>query len=176
MTIFGLHYRPAPYTPTGRLLRLWPLAAMELRSLFKSIWGVLLFGACALPTLGRMFFLLIWLGVIAFGRRGAPRDMPSEMVEFVPTNVDFYVEQVVAPEQGMLVFLLLTAFVSSRAVAKDRATSALELYWTRGISPFGYFAAKWFGTFLLVASLTVLAPLFLWVIGVLFAVVNVCIG
>lgn len=171
MTIHGLHYRPAPYEPTGPLQRLLPIVVLEARGLFRTPWGVLLFAGCALPTLFRTVFLLIWLGVLAVGgqMRGAARHAPDQLREFVPTNVEFYVEQIVAPEQGMFVFLLLTAFTTARAIAKDRATNGLELLWTRGISPFGYFAAKWFGSFLLLASLTIGGPLLLWTIGVLFA-------
>ncbi len=171
MTIHGLDYRPGPYQPTGPWRRLWPLAALEFRGLFRTVWGIVLYGICCVPAVFRLMFLLVYLGVIAFGgpMRGAGDHTPRELRGFLPTSVEFYVDQVVAPDQGMFVFLLLTAFTTARVIAKDRATNALELYWTRGIAPLGYFAAKWFGSFLLVATLTVVAPVLLWLVGVLLA-------
>ena len=58
--------------------------------------------------------------------------------------------------------LMLTSMVVARCIARDRATNGLELYWTRGISPWGYVFGKWLGGFLLTASMTVLMPLVLW--------------
>lgn len=177
MTVYGLDYRPKPYEPTSATARLLPLAASEFRALFRSRWGIVLFVFCSFPTLGRLFMLLAWLGVLAFG--GGParhladnvaENAPSELRDFVPTNVGFYMEPVVGMEQGaFLVLLLLTAMSTARAIAKDRATNALELYWTRGISPFGYFGAKWSGSFALVGTLTIGGPLLLWLTGVLLA-------
>jgi hypothetical protein len=48
-------------------------------------------------------------------------------------------------------------------------TNALELYWTRGISPRAYLFAKWLGSFMLVSLLTVAVPLVLWLSAVLLA-------
>lgn len=171
MTIFGMRYRPAPYTEVGGLRRLWPLARLELGALFRSRWGVALFFLCAFPSLVRLVMLLVWLGVLGIGpapqlRRGPAPDILQGLL---PDRPDFYVEPVVATEQGFFVLLLLTALTTARAVAKDRATNALEFYWTRGISPRGYFLAKWCGATLLVATLTVGVPVLLWLLGVLLS-------
>lgn len=173
MTVYGLDYRPGPYQPTSRLQRLWPLAWMEFRALFRRWWGILLFVVCLGPVIVRLVMLLVWLGVLSFdGRaaRQAVREVPSELQGFLPTNVAFYVEPVVALEQGALfVLLMLTAMTGARAIAKDRATNALELYWTRGISPLGYFLGKWWGSFLLLGCLTIASPVLLWTTGSLLA-------
>jgi len=120
----------------------------------------------------RFVMMLIWLGLLAFdGRsaRHAAHDVPNELQGFVPTNVKFYVDSIVALEQGFFVLLLLSAMTCARAIAKDRATNALELYWTRGISPLGYFLGKWLGGFLLIGCLTILGPALLWLTGALLA-------
>ncbi|MGE3171107.1 MAG: hypothetical protein AB7O97_00690 [Planctomycetota bacterium] len=172
MTVHGLDYRPGPYRPTGRLQRLWPLAVVEFRSLFRGKWSIALFLVCAFPSLVRLVLLLFWLGVLGVGgdrARRAGAAAPGEFGQFVPTNIDFYVEQVVAPNHGLLPLLVLTALTTARAVAKDRATNALELYWTRGISPLQYFAGKWLGALMQIGTLTVGVPVVLWVVGVIFA-------
>lgn len=172
MTVYGLDYRPGPYQPTTRLQRLWPLAWMEFRALFRHKWGILLFLFCIGPAIVRLVFLLVWLGVLSFdGRaRHVAHDVPNEFQGFIPTNVGFYVEPVVAMEQGaFFFFLLLSAMTSARAIARDRGTNALELFWTRGISPTGYFLGKWFGSFLLLGCMTIAAPVALWAIGTVLA-------
>ena len=166
MTIHGQQYRPAPYQPTSRWQRLQPLIRLEFTTLFRHRWGVLAFIVCIMPSIGRLVMLLSWLGVLAFG---GPRMRGNAPPQLQPDRIDFYVDAIVAPEQGMFVFLCLTALATARAVAKDRRTNALELYWTRGISPRGYFLGKWLGTFLLVSSMTVATPLLLWLTGVLLA-------
>ncbi len=171
MTVYGLDYRPRAYQPIGRLQRLAPLVHNEFTALFRGRWGMLLFAACVFPTVIRLVMLLAWLGLLGFGgpMRRASERANGDLRQFVPTNVEFYIEQVVAVEQGFFVLLLLTAFATARAVAKDRATNALELYWTRGISPLGYFFGKWAGAASLLGLVTVAGPMLLWLIGVLFA-------
>jgi ABC-type transport system involved in multi-copper enzyme maturation permease subunit len=172
MTVYGLDYRPKPYEPSSSLARLRSLAASEFRALFRSKWGIVLFGLCTVPTLFRLVIMLIYLGALGFGgdniRRGM-REAPEPVLDFLPSSPSFYIEPIVAPEQGMLVLMMLMALATARTIAKDRATNALELYWTRGISPIGYFLGKWAGALLLVAQLTVAAPVGLWLVGVVFA-------
>jgi ABC-type transport system involved in multi-copper enzyme maturation permease subunit len=171
VTVYGLEYRPKAYTPTGPFQRLRPLVHSELHVLFRSKWGIGLYGLCVFPVLVRLVMLLGYLGLLPLGNqlRETAQALPPELRLFVPVNIEFYVEQVVRMDQGFFIMLVLTAMATARAVAKDRATNALELYWTRGIRPSGYFFGKWLGAFLLVASITVGAPMLLWVIGVMFA-------
>lgn len=170
MTIYGMDYRPAPYEPIAGWRRLWPLVHLEFSALFRSRWGIALYVACLFPSIVRLVFVLIWSGVFATGMRGRmPGNRPQQFDWFVPDNPAFYLEQVVASESGLVPLLVLTALTTSRAIAKDRTTNALELYWTRGITPYGYLLGKWAGSFALVATVTVVAPLVLWLTAVLFA-------
>lgn len=172
MTIYGLHYRPAPYQPTPARRRIAALARLEFLALFRSRWGVAVYAACLFPSVVRLVMLLVWAGALSFGgpaRGRMPGRPPQQFEEFVPTSARFYLEPILNAGQGLVPILILTAMVSSRAIAKDRTTNALELYWTRGITPLGYFAGKWFGSFLLIGTVTLLSPLALWVAGVLFA-------
>lgn len=171
MTVYGLEYRPKSYRPTSAWQRLQPLVRAERNVLFRSKWGIgtLLFSVSTLFV--RLVILLGYLGLLPFaGRlRDAADDVPPAMRMWIPTKVEFYVEQVVAMEQGFFVLLVLTAMATARTIAKDRATNALELYWTRGISPLGYFVGKWFGAFSLVGLVTVGGGMLLWLVGILFA-------
>ncbi len=171
MTVYGLEYRPKDYRPTSAWQRLRPLVRAERNVLFRSKWGIGTLLFCVSPLFVRLVILLGYLGLLPFaGRlRDAAEDVPPAMRMWIPTEVEFYVEQVVAMEQGFFVFLVLTAMATARTIAKDRATNALELYWTRGISPFGYFVGKWFGAFSLVGCVTVGGGLLLWLVGILFA-------
>lgn len=151
--------------------RVWPLADFEFRSLFRSRWGVALFGLCLLPGLGRLVMLLIVFGVVNFGPPGLRGRLQNraEIPALDPWRVDFYLEPVLSVMPGLVFVLLLTSLVVARTIARDRMANALELYWTRGISPLGYVAGKWLGGFLLVATITMVVPLALWVTAVFLA-------
>ena len=161
------HYRPLECERVSGFQRIWPLARQEMLGLFRTRWGVALYLVCLLPSLGRLVMLLIMFGVIQIGPRSLQNrmasNMPPSMDELNPARAAFYFEGVLSTMPGMIFFLLLTSVVVSRCVARDRATNALELYWTRGISPWGYVFGKWLGGFLLAASMTVGMPLLLWV-------------
>lgn len=178
MTIYGHGYRArlAGYAPEPVWRRLWPIARHEFRTLFRTVWGVVLFVFCLLPSVFNLVVMLITLGVLQIGAlpRNMPRHMPRGMsrelgnvANMLPDHVEFYVESIL--ERSLLQLLILTAFVGCRAIAKDRASNALELYWTRGIGPRGYFFAKWGGSFLLLLLVAVVAPLMVWVVGVFVA-------
>lgn len=169
MTVFGVDYRSESYESVKGWRRIWPLVWLEFGALFRGKWGTLLFVFCALPSLFRLFFLLVWTGALGFGAGRMMDGRRGAMREFLPSNREFYVETVVASQNGMFAMMLLMALATARVIAKDRAVNALEFYWTRGISPWGYFVAKWLGSTLLVGLLTVAAPVVLWVVGVLLA-------
>lgn len=172
MTIYGTGYRSLDYQPTGWTARLWPVATNEVRSMFRPRFGVwamyLTLLVCCFPFLLRLFLLAVRLGVAQFGpldRRGplgqgGPPEWDPEMIEF-------YLHPVVG--QSLFGFVIVTCLVSCRAMAKDRVTDALEIYWTRGITPRGYFLAKWFGSVMLLGALFVGLPLVVWIIGVFMA-------
>jgi ABC-type transport system involved in multi-copper enzyme maturation permease subunit len=160
-------YRALDCERTSGLRRIWPLARQEMLALFRTKWGVALYFVCLLPSVGRLVMLLIMFGVVDFG----PQSLRDRMMGRLPPSMDhlnperpaFYFEGALSTMPGMIFFLLLTSIVVARCVARDRATNALELYWTRGISPWGYVFGKWLGGFLITASMTVGMPLLLWV-------------
>lgn len=160
------HYRPLATARTAGWRRLWPLARQEMLLVFRTKWGVALYLVCLFPALGRLVMLLIIFGVIDFGPRALRSRLSGragpELARIDPMQAAFYLEPVLSVLPGMIFFLLLTSMVVARSIARDRATNALELYWTRGITPWGYVVAKWFGGFLISATLTVLAPAILW--------------
>lgn len=153
------------------LRRVWPLADFEFRSLFRSRWGVALFCACLFPGLGRLVMLLIAFGVLNFGppRLRSRLQGRTEIAGLDPGRVDFYLEPVLSVMPGLVFLLLLTSLVVARTIARDRMANALELYWTRGISPRGYVAGKWLGSILLCGTVTVAVPLALWLTAGLLA-------
>jgi hypothetical protein len=168
-----LVYRRATFVPVPSWRRWWPLAWQQATSLWRTKWGVAMFFVCLIPSLIRLAMLLIAFGVVQFGPMSLRNRMQGratgELAMFDPRRVEFYVEPVLQVMPGMVFALLLTTLVVARAVASDRATNALELYWTRGISPWGYVLAKWVGSVLLVSAITVVAPFVLWVVAVFLA-------
>jgi hypothetical protein len=172
MTIHGLGYRPFHYQPVARLLRLVPIFAAEFRTLFRTRWGVALWFFCLLPVLVSLVALLIRMRVLSFGADQMPQrferriEQAHQLVPRMdPFRLEFYVEPATAMGPALALTLLLTTLVTARAIAKDRAVNALELYWTRGIGPRGYFFAKWGGSLLLLGCNVVLAPFLLFVLG-----------
>lgn len=165
-------YRAATWRPESGLRRVWALARHEALSLFRTRAGVLTFLFCLVPGLLRLVMLLIIFGVVQFGPmalRNRLNNRGPELGRLDPRNIDFYVEPVLQPLPGLLCVLLLTSMVLARTIARDRATNALELYWTRGISPLGYLCGKWLGGALPLSALTMLTPLLLWLTAVLLA-------
>lgn len=173
MTIYGVGYRSLRYDPVSTLVRLRAVADVEFRTLFRSKWGVAVFFLCLGPSIVSFVAMLVQLGILQFGPPRAAEALQGnipkqpELLRFVPTSIHFYLRPIL--NESLAPFLILSALVSSRAIAKDVAVNALELYWTRGISPRGYFLAKWAGSFALLSILCIGAPLALWVSGVFLA-------
>jgi ABC-type transport system involved in multi-copper enzyme maturation permease subunit len=163
VTIFDSGYREFSYRPTPMLRRLWALSWLELRGPFRTRWGTILFLVCLIPLYRGLFVLSIWAGLLSFGG-GEPGARAQRFrglsADFDPTDAGFYLGVAMGPPAFVFV-LLLTTLVSARAIAKDRGAQGLEILWTRGIEPVGYFLAKWFGSFLLIGLATVLGPLLL---------------
>lgn len=164
-----LGYRTASWRPVPVAWRWWALARYEFGSLFRTKWGIALYFLCLLPALVQLVMVMIAFGVLQFvpvQARGRMGRLPGNLD---PQRAEFYVDPVLQVMPGMVFVMLLAAVVVARAIAKDRTTNALELYWTRSISPRTYLLAKWFGTTLLVGTVTVVAPLVLWATATLLA-------
>lgn len=170
MTIHDLGYRTLEYRPTATVTRLLTLARVELRAVFRSRRGVALFCLCLLPAVVSAVILLMQMGVLEIGpdrfREVAFRATPGWINAW---SGEFYLEPPVRGFSSRLPFLVLTAWVTVRSIPRDRVAGALELLWTRGITPRGYVLARWAGSFGLLALPCVLAPLVLWVLGLLTA-------
>lgn len=174
MTIYGVGYRSLDYEVEPRHKRWWPVLVREFRTLFGNKWGVFLFIACLLPALASLTILLLQMGVLRIGNVDFEFSVMMDRVQplwrdstFNARSVLFYVEPVYG--WGFLPFLVMSSWVSSRGIAKDKQTNALEIYWTRGIGPVEYFLAKWLGSAFLIGLLFVVAPLVLWILGVFMA-------
>ncbi|MCB9889237.1 MAG: hypothetical protein H6836_06640, partial [Planctomycetes bacterium] len=164
MTIFDAGYSGIEYRPVGMLGRLWCLTWMEFTQLFRTRKGLLVFLAC--------IALLVVKAVVMWGQLSAETDAMARAASMVspawsPFRVEFYMSH--STQFGFLPFLVLTTLIGVRAIAGDKETNALEIYWTRGISPWGYFAGKWAGSALLLGAAFFVGPLVLWVYGLLAA-------
>jgi ABC-type transport system involved in multi-copper enzyme maturation permease subunit len=167
MAILPRGYRELSYQPTGTFGRLWPIARHELAAMFRLRFGGIIFVACLLPTIGQLIFLMVRAGIwdiTPTGRAGGAVPFGDRMD---PSNPSFFLWPITT--MSLVPFLVLTTLVSVRAIAKDRAAGALEIYWTRAISPWSYFIGKWYGSFLLLGAAFVAAPFVLWVVSVLLA-------
>lgn len=161
-----LRYRSEAMVTAPGWRRWWPLVGHEFGMLFRSKWGIALFFLCLFPAVGRLVMLLILYGVVNFGpqlrQRMQSRGPGAGLAQLDPGNVEFYLEPVLAVMPGMVFVLLLSAFVMARTVARDRLSNALELYWTRGVTPGGYLLAKWLGNTAAIGLITFVAPTLLW--------------
>jgi putative exporter of polyketide antibiotics len=166
MAIHERGHRRLQYVPTSWFERVWPIAMLELRTMFKIRFGAILFLGCLLPTIGSLIMLLVRSGIweMSANMRG-PGPMANSA--FDPSQAGFFLRPILF--LSFVPALIMTTLVSVRAVAKDRAAGALEIYWTRAISPAAYFFGKWLGSFLLLALAFVAAPFVLWVTSVLLA-------
>jgi ABC-type transport system involved in multi-copper enzyme maturation permease subunit len=165
MTIFHGGYSSLRYEPTSRLVRLWPLIRQEAMALFRTRKGVILFLACVAFVVVKGLILYRSFGDDAMARGIAELARRQSWID--PLGVEFYVNH--STEWGFLPFVVLSSLVGVRSISGDRATNALEIYWTRGISPRGYFVGKWLGMSLLLAGAYLAGSVLLWVFGLLSA-------
>lgn len=167
MTIFDTGYSSIEYQCVSPLARLWPVIKLEFLQIFRTKKGLLIFIACTAFIVVKA--LLLWATLspdseaMAQGIEILERMSPS----LSPLRPEFYINH--ATDWGWLPFLLLTSLVGVRSIAGDRAVNALEIYWTRGITPWGYFFGKWMGSFLLLSAAFLVGPLLLWLYGVVAA-------
>jgi len=169
MAIYGTGYRGLDYRQNSMAARLLPIVWGEYRALFRRRMGVVLFFVCLGPALFNLATVLLQMGVLQIG--GATerlQQLRSINPRMDGTRIEFFLSLLSEPP-SFLAFLVLTAVVSCRSIAKDRETRALEIYWTRCVEPRGYFLAKALGCFLLLGTVTVAAPLVTWVLGCLLA-------
>lgn len=166
MTIFDTGYTDLDYQPTPPWRRIAALARLEFQQLFRTRLGVLLFVVCCL-------YLVVFLVVMQFtlntiGSATAARvgeGLRQGVAWSNPYQREFYMTY--ALEIGYFPYLILSTLIGARAVSGDRAVNALEIYWTRGISPWGYFLGKWLGMSALLAAVFLLGPLLLWLLAFL---------
>lgn len=168
MTIHGSGYRGSSYRPTSGVRRVWAVAREEARLLFRTRLGVVIYGICQLPLMIGVVILMLAMGVIEIGGGVTPSRILRPGTLLDPASHAFFLDARLKTT-GFLTFVVLTCLVSCRAIAKDRAAGALEIYWTRGITPLGYFLGKWAGSFLLLASVFVVGPALQWGAGIWFA-------
>lgn len=167
MAIHERGYRRLQFSPTSWFARVWPIAKLELRTMFKLRFGVIVYLACLMPTIGSLIMLLVRAGVWELGPNRPRGGGPASGGMYDPSQAGFFLGPILV--LSFVPGLIMTTLVSVRAVAKDRAAGALEIYWTRAISPAAYFFGKWLGSFLLLASAFVAAPFVLWLTSVLLA-------
>ena len=167
MTIFDTSYSSFEYRAVSPMARLWPIIRLEFLKLFRNKKGLLIFIGCTAFLVVKA--VLLWATLSpdsetwAQGLSMMERMSPS----LSPLRPQFYLNH--ATDWGWLPFLLLTSLVGVRSISGDRAANALEIYWTRGISPWGDFVGKWMGSFLLLAAAFLAGPLVLWLYGLVAA-------
>lgn len=165
MTIFGTGYRPLDHRPTPMVRRLWALTRLEFLRLFRTRWGTILFLVCQIPVIVNLVVLAIWAGFLDLGRPGMSEQLMRGAPEYYPAAAEYYLAPALDNGRAFVFVLVLTTLGSSRSIARDRAALALEILWTRGVGPVGYFLAKWVGSFMLIGIGTIALPLVIWVLA-----------
>lgn len=163
MTVFGSGYRTlnVPLQPTWR--RLQALAVTSFKAPFARRMGLLAYLFTFLPGLGNLIFLLLTSGLITFGDSAGSGPSPAAQSIYDPTQARTYLRLVT--DQFVQFAFALTAWITCRAIARDRVAGALELLWTRGITPVGYFVAHWLGSFTLLALPTLGCQLLIYIVA-----------
>lgn len=161
MTVFGSGYRALDYEPTSALRRWLAIALIELRATFRNRRSTILFLWCQTPGFMSLVLLLVWSGFWQFGNRPGGGMGAGGMGRAGPEDIEFYLASVTSP-QAFLTITTLVAFTISRAIARDRASQALEILWTRGVTPLGYFTGKVMGAAMVLGIGGLLVPLVLW--------------
>ncbi len=162
MTVFGMGYRRLEYRPTSTLRRWLAIAFGELRAPFRTRLQTILFLICQSPGFGALALLFIWSGFWQIGPARSPR--MGAMGQADPSTPDFYLVCMTSPGAFLMVTTLV-AFTISRAIARDRASQGLEILWTRGVTPFGYFVGKVLGAVFVLGIGAVLVPFVLWLLA-----------
>lgn len=165
MTIFNTGYSSFDYESESPLKRLWPIAKMEFLQLFRTKKGLLAFIFCILFVVVKA--VAIWW-ILSSDANQMVQVLEQVWPGLSPVRPEFYINHATGGF-GWIPFLVLTCLVSVRSISGDRAVNALEIYWTRGVSPWGYFLAKWVGSFLLLGAAILAGPILLWFYGLLAA-------
>lgn len=163
MTVFGSGYRPLDVSlePTWR--RIQALAVTSFRAPFTRRMGLLAYLFTFLPGLGNVIILLVTSGLISFGdaEDAAPSDAAQQFYD--PTAAKTYLRLIT--DQFVQFAFALTAWITCRAIARDRTAGGLELLWTRGLTPIGYFVSHWIGSFVLLALPTLGCQLLIYLVA-----------
>ncbi|MBI5849968.1 MAG: hypothetical protein HZB39_02850 [Planctomycetes bacterium] len=162
MTVFATGYRRLTFQPTSTWRRVLAVASSDLRAPFRTRLTTILFLVCQLPTYGSLVLLFVWSGFWQLGSGRPPRLGIAGRGD--PASAQFYLASLTSPE-AFLATTTLVAFTVSRVVARDRANHALEIVWTRGLTPIAWFGGKVLGAVFVLGIGSILAPLLLWLLA-----------
>ncbi len=128
---------------------------------------LVLWFACVIPFLVLLVRLFMALSLVALdGSAPRPGRMPHVFLGN-PRSMEFYSGPLL--EFSLLPVLVFLAATAVRTISLDRKTGALELYFTRPLSPFRYILGRWCGAAIAVASVTAVPALLVWLAGALAA-------
>ncbi len=128
---------------------------------------LILWFVCIVPhlvLLVRTFMALALVGLDGGPARGRG---PSPAFLGDPESMAFYAKTLL--EDSLLPVLVFLAATAIRTVSLDRKSGALELYFTRPLSPWRYILGRWTGAAMAAASVTALPVLLVWLTGALAA-------
>jgi hypothetical protein len=168
MSVYDLGYSSVRFDAVRSISRLWPMIRQEFQLIFRTKKGVILYLLCAAYVIVKLAVMYVTLTPESEAMSQAMGAAARMVSGWSPFGIEFYNNQS-TENFGLVLFLVLTCVICVRTIAGDRATNALEIYWTRGITPWGYFLAKWAGSALLLGSIFVGGPLVLWLVGNLWA-------
>ena len=142
------------------------LPAEEILSWIRNRKLLVLWFVCIAPFLVLLVRLFMALSLVALdGGRGGGSG-PAFMLGD-PEKMDFYAKAIL--QDSLLPVLVFLAATVVRTVSQDRRTGALELYFTRPLTPFRYILGRWAGAAFAVASVSTLPAVLVWLTGALAA-------
>ena len=171
MVVHDFGYRAYEGERTSSLTRCFELAKSEVKRAFKGKRFLLFYIFCITPAILRLVLLYVHFVVQGDeqGSRLAARmgNRGFWSILAIVDQPEFYFNAMLAGT--MVLVLMFSAVAISGIVAKDRAENALELYFTRGITPLHYIIAKWAAAFFLMLCQLLFPILAVWILGVYIA-------
>ena len=143
------------------------LPLTEAASWIKNRKLLILWFLCVIPFLVLLVELFMSLSLVVLGEGRGPGGASPRAFFGDPRTMDFYAKPLL--EQSLLPVLVFLAATAIRTVSLARKSGALELYFTRPLTPLRYVLGRWAGAALATASVTALPALLVWLIGALAA-------
>lgn len=172
-TIHDFGFRGFDGERTSALARVLAISGSELRRIFKSKKFLVFFALCLGPAILALvlvwvrFFIIEGSGSIGSFRGGAGTRQLAQgggLFGRQIGEVDFFFDILKGGSTTLTV--IFSAVVGAGIISRDRHAGALEIYFTRGIGPWQYFAGKLLSVWFLLLCQVLFGFVLVWLFAV----------